>query len=302
MAMGRLILLGSAIFCVGCTRMCSSFATEKTGKDERRGHEVTSAPQQKVEKVSEKDHQAGSYWPISVGAPPTVQASPGPNYRDYYNPVFLELMDLPSESDRALSEALRGKVREIPLGATQFIPLPTDEPGLNSFGFSGYVSKAFWPIKPPIYVAFEDEGSCCDVIRGRYVLPMYVVDVASSRHVVMVRVTGLGESSDPPADQVTEFAKIFFSTSARDLAGTEIEFHWLQINSASGQDSSDPAYGCHDISKRKYSEHDHWVDKMNWWLRPGEIGFISTKGEGVMTRNFPNISVEYNKDWFKHSY
>lgn len=298
--MRRLIIFAVALLCFSCTKKCSGLNHDGTSRKAEESTPTSQSRPQPKDDEGDRTHQEPTafFWPDRVGAVPTAHEEPGPNYRQYYNSVYRQMIDIPRESDRALSQALLGAPPEPPAGAARLIPLSSPEPGLNSFGFTGYASRMFWPDKAPAYVAFASEGACCDLIRGRYVLPEYVVDVASSRYVVMVRITGLEESNQPPLLQVADFARAFFSSSAKDLGGASIEFHWLQINATDGRDPQAPAYGCHDVRKKKHSRHDHWADNMNWWLRPGEIGFISSKGQGVMTRDFPSISPEYNKEWF----
>lgn len=300
MALGRLTakLVVLSLLVASCTQ-------ERHGAEaKKRRHSVDPHPTRKVPDES-KEHALkepaeshdGLYWPERVGLEPSRHDTPGPNYKSYYNSIYLELIDLPQQSDQLLSQVLLGGP----------IPQPQENAKRwlqSSSSFMPWsIAEGFMPsgrVKP---LAFPSEGGVCDVIRARYRYGKFFVELSATRHLLSMRITGVERGAEHTAIQlVSEFSHIFFEPGAKDLAGNGIEFHWMQINDADGSDPANPAYGCHDIRRRRHSPHDHWADKMNWWVRPGEIGFISTKGQGVMTQHFPSGSEEYNKTWFDKPY
>ena len=232
-------------------------------------------------------------WPQKPGRAIGHHARPGPHYREYFPPVWLQIIDLPDSSDRLLSQALRGLRPTNP---------PDTEAAVREAGAALGVRSEYFGFQSSGRFAFPMEGGCCDLVRSRWKprKGSYVIDGTRARHVQSLRVRNWErDPSRSVVDQVNEFAAEFFDRSPQGVLQLEIEYRFIQINDADGTKAEDPAYGCHDTDWRTYGKHaPHYADYMHWWVRPGEIGFISSTHDGIVHQGFTPIDGERNVHWF----
>ena len=92
-------------------------------------------------------------------------------------------MDIPEASDRALSAAVQGRPYK-----------NSDAAGAAvsdlEVGLEFLISKPFQWTKTPKFVAFENEGGCCDLVRGRYQTASGLIEVGAAKYVLMVKILG----------------------------------------------------------------------------------------------------------------
>ena len=231
---------------------------------------------------------AGWRYPAGPGDDPAPASKPPPPYQEFFNAVWLELIDLPPISDTVMSRVQTGlRVPVLPIARDTLASIQvTHVPNLRPM---------FLPPAKVQYVAFPLENGRCDVIRGRYRAPPYMVDVAFANLIWSTRLVGtIAAPGEKPLETATRMARLVFDDSLPPAS----PIHLMQVNDSDGTTAT-PAYGCHDTSKGSYrAEAPHWVDYLCWWLRPHEIGFVSMWGRGGPSRAVLRPSAEDNKYWF----
>jgi hypothetical protein len=228
-------------------------------------------------------------YPARPGLEPSSTSQPPPGYRDFFNEVWLELIDLPPVSDRALSLTQTGLRVTAPVFARNALDQMARSHPLH-------LRPSFVAPEGTPHLAFPMENGCCDVIRARYRAAPYFVDLAYANLIFAIRVVGdVRRPGEPALDVAQRMAALVFDD---ELARTT-PITFIQVGNSDGLDTAAPAYGCHDIGKASYSVYSpHWVNLLCWWIRPDEVGFISMWGEGERKRAVDSPSAEANRRWF----
>jgi hypothetical protein len=234
----------------------------------------------------------GFRYPPKPGLPPIPQNDPPPSYKTFFNPVWLELMDLPPLSDKVLSRSLSGvemKAKGPAAGPVAIIKatLPIR------------LQPAFQPPAATQYVALPMENKCCDVIRARYLVKPFVVDLGFAKRLFAVRLVGpVRNSGEQPLQAANRLLRLVMDETSPPATPV----HLIQINDTDGSAADAPAYGCHDTSVVRYSPGlpnvPHWADMLCWWLRPDEFGVISFRGFGDVSMGVETAEVDQNTYWF----
>jgi len=209
---------------------------------------------------------------------------PTMKHDEFLGPVKSQLMRPPPSSEVALVAAAEG--REPPDGV---LSVPAHDYG-GPIGAPGTVAAYDAP-PSALCLAFEQELGRYDIVRCRYQVHDWQVDLAVAAHVSAIRLSGSDMTGDPLA-VAQQVAREVFEPDEGVL---------LRIEGCDGEIT----FGTQDVEAtgpRVPMEHggwQHWRDSLAWWHEPGQVGFITIHADGVPTRQFPLGAAEgANRRWF----
>lgn len=218
---------------------------------------------------------------VSSATPPQA-TPPQATFERFFYKVERHLMATPPSSEAVLTKALAGRPPRDPEGAWGALLEARSGEGLP------WRSEFRPPASTP-YVAFPMENGACDTIRARYSRGHHLIHIAESSYLYSVTLSGFREDpSARPIDRAWAASRLLF----RD----EADFSFIQIS----EEGSLPAFGRQDPNKRWFDElRTHWHDSMQWWVDKDVIGFITVKGNGMLTQEFGISSNRRSVHWFK---
>jgi hypothetical protein len=221
---------------------------------------------------------------LLVGLAAARGAGPGekPMSTDpFWNRVTLQLIATPAASGAALQAAGRGA--------------PPPNPPEAAFAAESarswaetMLKPAFAPPRGTAFLAFKQEAGVCDVVRARYKVDRYEIEVAQTIHVIAVRISG-----GPGPAGASDLARA--EGAAKALLAQDDRFKFERVGPfAHG------VFGRQDVAVRGRvdAEWPHWVDALHWWSRGGEVGFVTVKATGGPTRALIGPAEDLNLHWF----
>jgi hypothetical protein len=198
----------------------------------------------------------------------------------YINRATLQLFETPDASSKALESA-----RQQPPPP----PQPEDELPIESARIwaETILKSTCVPPKATSFLMFRREAGQFDVIRTRYKLDVAEVEVAQTKHVLSIRITGFrrppGTSDLAAAEQA---ARAF-------LAGSE-RFQFEKLGEFAHGTYGRKVPSARDSGEAKWP---HWVETMHWWVNNNEQGFWTVKATGGPTRAPIGPAEEINRYW-----
>ena len=199
----------------------------------------------------------------------------------FFNKVGLQLITIPESSRRTLDDLDAGKPLKNP---------PDSEQSLISA--RGWLEAPFLDCckAPPRtkLAAIRAENACCDVIRARYQNGGYAFEVAQSRYLLNIKISGFpARPGLSPAQRAEQAARQVLAVGDRVRLATIGQVGELIIGKQSLPEN-----------ERVDPQWPHWIDSLRWWSRRDEIGFLTLKSVGGPTREVIGPFEEMNQRWF----
>ena len=235
----------------------------------------------------------------SAPAQTTASVSPPPaashevtlmNYQERFTAVERQLIELPDSSDAILSRAMRGEAFRPPLGGEEAV--------FQSISHDMFTFRTPYTIPKAVHrVAFSRENGGIDVVRLRYRAGRYVLTVSHSRNVLAVSVRGF--QSEP-----NETPLAVANRAARELFAAEVPKRFVHLGAPEAEPDGVTAFGCQrsDLDVAAMRRRADWTDRLCWWMRPDEVGFITLKlktGNFGYGKGFVSPQVRENANWFR---
>jgi hypothetical protein len=151
------------------------------------------------------------------------------------------------------------------------------------------LNDAFNPPQEMRWLVTEDDEGICDTLRGSWETPRGAIDVAHSKHVIMIRLRD--RSNQGQADERTRAA------SAARAIFREGDFFCLVDQGLRGQGR----WGMHDRSRTPQLDPDwpHWKGELRWFVEGNDVVFLTLKATGEPTREVISPGAGFNTRWFR---
>jgi len=199
----------------------------------------------------------------------------------YFNRIAMELIRTPPSSRDALQAASSGKKTSPAADGADALVSARSWPG-------EIVKTPYLPPDTTSYLLFPMEAGICDVIRAAFKSGGYEFEIAQSRYLISLRISGVRAL---PQESDLERARRI----AREVLVQGGTFQFAREG-----DFQAGSYGRHLSSSENVRDADwpHWFDQMRWWADKESVGFLTIKATGGPTRNVIDVSEGLNVHWF----
>jgi len=206
---------------------------------------------------------------------------PAMKIEQFLGPVKTQLMRPPASSEAAIEAALAA--RELPEGVAY-------ADALQGRGVTGCTHEFDVPPAVPC-LGFVQEQGRYDIMRCRFWVQGWQVDLAMSKEVNAIRLSGSDLLGDPL--QV-----------AQRVADRVFEPEQGVVLRRVGCDGP-VTFGTHDLEATGPASPygwEHWRDTLAWWYQPGEVGFITIDAYGQPAKvRRPGALEGVNERWFSET-